>query len=138
MEINLKANIPGVKSFTWYEALYHPQWNVCVIPSIEIEANILHFAPKAQRVRDFLGMPMLVTSWLRAPKYNRLIGGAEESWHMTGGAMDFRCPLVSADELRDTLYPKLEEFGLRMEDLPGSNWVHIDDKEPGRARFFRP
>ena len=138
IQIDLDAVIPGCKNFTWREALYLPQWNICAVPTPEVEANILHFAPKAQQVRNALGLPMIVTSWWRPPKYNRLIGGADESWHMTGGALDFRCPLTSADDLRKQLLPKLDELGLRMEDLPGANWVHIDDKEPGKNRFFKP
>jgi hypothetical protein len=81
---------------------------------------------------------MLVTSWWRPPKYNKLIGGADESWHMTGGGCDFRCPGITSDEIRHQLQPKLEELELRMEDLPGASWVHIDDKEPGNKRFFKP
>lgn len=132
--------IPGCKNFVWSEALYLPSWNIHVIPPDDILVNIENFAPKVQRVRDLLGIPMLVTSWYRPDKYNEAIGGAKRSWHMTGGALDFRCPKLSADDIRGKLKPYLEEWGLRMENLPNSNWVHIDDKDPGAEgnRFFRP
>lgn len=136
----LNETIPGCRNFKWGEALYLPTWNVHVLPNKAVLEIIKNFAPKVQCVRNLLGLPMLVTSWYRPDRYNRIIGGADQSWHVTGGALDFRCPSVSADELRVKLKPYLEEYELRMENLPGSNWVHIDDKDPGDTgnRFFRP
>ena len=134
----LLEELPGCKNFKWGEALYCPQWNIYAVPTDDVIRRIEKFAAKVQAVRDFLAVPMLVTSWWRPPKYNRLIGGAEFSEHMEGGALDFRCPGLSGDELRHKLQPELERLGLRMEDLPGASWVHIDDKEPGNKRFFRP
>jgi len=116
----LSEQIAGTKNFTWAEALYLPRWNIHVLPPEEIIKNIENMAEKAQKVRDVLATPMLITSWYRPPEYNGLIGGATKSWHMTGGGCDFRCPLMSADEIRGKLKPYLEEFGLRMENLPGS------------------
>ena len=81
---------------------------------------------------------MFITSWWRPKKYNDLIGGAKKSWHITGGACDFTCFGISADKIREILEPYLDDLDLRMEDLPGSNWVHLDDKETDGARFFRP
>ena len=137
-EIDLDQSLPGCKNFTWREALYCPRWNIHAVPTADVIRRITNFAPKVQIVRDFLGLPMLTESWWRPPKYNALIGGAQFSEHMDGGALDFKCPGMSGDQLRHMLQPKLEEFGLRMEDLPGASWVHIDDKEPGNKRFFKP
>jgi len=134
----LDEQLPGCKNFTWREALYCPQWNIYAVPTDEVIKRITTFAPRVQAVRDFLGLPMLVVNWWRPPRYNKLIGGADFSQHMDGGAIDFRCPGIDGDQLRIKLRPKLEELGLRMEDLPGASWVHIDDKEPGNKRFFMP
>lgn len=134
----LDTNIPGCTNFKWGEALYLPQWEIHAYPPDEIIDNILAFAPKAQKVRNFLDEPMVATSWWRPKLYNKEIKGSKKSWHMTGGALDFRGTKSTPDEIREKLEPKLEEFGLRMEKLPGASWVHIDDKEPGNARYFIP
>lgn len=135
----LDKTIPGCKNFKWSEALYLNQWNIHVVPTLDDLYNIEAIAKKAQLIRDFLDRPMMITSWYRPQHYNTLIGGAPSSWHRTGGAIDFRCFNFSADAVRETLEPKLEEFGLRMENLPGSNWVHIDNKDPKNGnRFFIP
>ena len=130
--------IPKAPNFTWAESLYLPSFNIHAIPDEEVIHNIKKFAPKVQKVRKILKKPMLITSWWRPDKYNKLIGGSAASWHITGGACDFRCPGLSADEIREILRPKLSKLGLRMENLPGSNWVHIDDKKTRGSRFFRP
>lgn len=109
-----------------------------VLPPTDVYKKIINFAPKVQLVRDFLDIPMNVNSWYRPPEYNLAIGGASLSWHKKGGAIDFSCPRMSADSIRDILVPKLDDFGLRMEDLPGASWVHLDDKEPANKRFFKP
>jgi len=134
----LNELLPDCKNFTWEEVLYLPRYNIHAVPTKEVITRVTKFAPKVQEVRNILGVPMLVTSWWRPPAYNKLIGGADESWHMEGGALDFRCPGITSDEIRHQLQPKLEDLGLRMEDLPGASWVHIDDKEPGNKRFFKP
>ena len=86
-----------------------------------------------------MGKPMSVTSCLRPELYNAFVKGSERSYHMQGRAIDFEIRDVPADEIRELLKPKLDEFGLRMEDLPGSSWVHLDDGEPGPSgRFFKP
>lgn len=136
--IILEDHIPKAPKFSWKEALYLPSFNIHAIPPNEVIDNIRNFAPKVQKIRCLLDTPMLITSWWRPKKYNVLIGGSEKSWHTTGGACDFRCPGVSADEIREILKPYLTKFGLRMEDLPGSNWVHIDNRPTKGKRFFRP
>jgi len=130
--------IPQAPNFTWAETLYLPSMNIHAIPDPEVIKNIKKFASKVQRVRKILDRPMLITSWWRPPKYNTYIRGAAQSWHTTGGACDFRCPGIEADEIRRLLKPHLSKLGLRMEDLPGSNWVHIDNKPTRGKRFFKP
>ena len=134
----LGERIPGAPNFKWQEALYLPQWNIHVYPTEEQTDNILALAHVLQKIRVIVNAPMMVQSWVRPPKYNVLIGGAEFSWHMTGGACDFRCPGISGDELREIIKPHLETLNIRMEDLPGASWVHVDNKETNGARFFKP
>lgn len=43
----------------------------------------------AQKVRDYFGVPVTVSSGLRCPAHNRAVGGVSNSRHLTGKAVDF-------------------------------------------------
>lgn len=134
----LHQPILDAENFTYGEALYLNRWNIYAIPNRQVLAEIEKLAIKLQKIRGILKKPMLITSWWRPEEYNKLIGGASQSWHITGGAADFRCPNISADRVREILVPVLDDFDIRMENLPGSNWVHVDTKDPVRNRYFLP
>lgn len=139
------------KYFTVHEALYLPSWKVLHIPSAEEKTNIVIHAKNMDKVRDFLEAPMVVHVWIRpilnnptssyhGQNYNAFVKGAANSCHKIGLATDYHAIGMSCDEVRAKLDPKLEEFQMRMEKLPGSTWVHNDSKEllPGGNRFFIP
>jgi uncharacterized protein YcbK (DUF882 family) len=71
--------------FSWQEARCRCG---CEIPE-ELYPNIVQMAQAAERVRAEVGGPMFVTSWYRCPEYNAKVGGAPNSLHMKGLAMDF-------------------------------------------------
>jgi hypothetical protein len=138
--------------FTVKDALYLPSWQIMHIPSEAEQAKILVTAQFMEVVREFLGRPINVHVWTRpvcvnAPgtsysgrNYNALVGGAANSAHIYGDAVDWNPSSMVCDEARHLLQPKLVEFGLRMENKPGSNWVHLDNRPvlPGHNRFFIP
>lgn len=136
---NLELPIPGTRNFIWREALWLPRWGIAALPSqVQVE-NIVDVASRLQRARTFLGnMPIRVTSWLRPTIYNAMIGGAEGSAHLDGAGVDFLVVGLASSEVRRALRPKLDEFGLRMENLETPH-VHVDTKVPGvSGRFFIP
>lgn len=146
---NPKAKIS--KHFTVHEALWLPSWSVYHAPSELEKASILQLASAMDRVRDFIGSPIRVHVWIRpsslnspghpmhGQNYNAFVKGAPGSAHRYGKGIDWSSPGVSCDDLRAKLLPKLEEFKLCMEDLPGSNWVHNDTFLPRKTgRFFKP
>lgn len=138
------------KYFTVKEALYLPSWQVMHIPSESEKANILKMAAKMDRVRELMNnFPISVHVWIRPvlnqpghPKhgqdYNTFIKGAKNSAHKTGEAVDWSIKGEDCDKLRIALLIKLEELELRMEDLPGSNWIHLDCRPVVGKRFFKP
>lgn len=86
------ASIDGLyitEHFTWSEAL----GNLKVSESKEVThamlKNVFRMAQYMERVRTYFGQPLVITSWLRPPSYNKRVGGAPKSWHMTGLAVDF-------------------------------------------------
>jgi Peptidase M15 len=140
------------KYFTVEEALFLPSFKCLHTPSLSEQDNIANLAITMDKVREYLGKPIKVHVWIRptavncpssthnGEDYNARIGGAKHSAHISGRAVDWSVPGKSCDEVRNKLISKLQELGLRMEDLPGSSWVHLDTAPPGPSghRFFVP
>lgn len=131
------------KYFKWREALLLREWGIVAIPEDkEIYDNIMLVAEALGEIREILGVPVHIRSWWRPLKYNEMIGGASKSSHILGLAVDFVCVNINCDIIRATLLPHLKRLNIRMENLPGSSWVHIDkncdENTPDERRFFKP
>ena len=141
--------------FTVHEALYLPSWDIYHTPSQAECAAILDLLVTCEKARTLLGdKPWNVHCIIRPNKvncptsvrhgqdYNAFIGStAKHSPHIMGMAIDFDEIGVRCDETRSLLLPHLEQLGMRMEQGPGSNWVHLDRYSPnvsGGVRFFKP
>lgn len=153
MKINWSdPKCPISTHFTVGEATRLPSSNCYHIPSPEEQVNILRMAEVLEKIRTIVGKPLKVHVWIRPNKvncptstfngedYNAKIGGAKKSAHITGEAVDWGVMGTSCDAVRTILISKLQDLGARMEDLPGSTWVHIDIRKPGPSghRFFVP
>ena len=87
--------------------------------------NIRTHAHKIENVLKIIGNEVDWTSWYRPYWYNKLIGGAERSSHIYGNGCDGVHRKMSSNKVREKLYPKLEELGLRME-LDDTYHFHLD------------
>jgi len=138
-EICLTDHVPGCKNFYWHEVLYCTQWECHVFPTGRQYENLIKVSLVLQEIRNRLNRPIRVTSGLRAKKYNELIHGAKASMHIWGKALDFQVKDIDADQVRNLVFPWLDELKIRMENLNGSSWVHIDIREPTQGRrYFLP
>jgi len=137
------------KHFTVKEALWLPSWKVMHIPNEEEKQNILKQASKMDLIRDFLGVPIRVHCWIRpvlnspaseyhGRDYNAFVHGAKNSAHKVGLATDYDAEGLNCDDVRAKLEPKLEEWQIRMEKMPGGNWVHNDCAPVIVYRYFNP
>ncbi len=123
------------KYFTWAESLYLKELNAYAYPTIPQAAEIEKLAMKLDVIREFFGQPIIITSWLRPEKYNRLIGGATFSQHRNGMAVDFSVNGLSAEYVRQELKKRPDLIqGLSFET--GITWVHIQND--GRSIWFPP
>lgn len=52
-----------------------------------------------ERIREILGLPLIINSGYRCPVHNKRVGGVPNSYHTQGLAADIRCPSMTADEL---------------------------------------
>ena len=61
-------------------------------PPPDVLAELRHTASRMERVRALLGSKAIsVSSGYRCPRLNRLVGGARNSAHLSGHAVDFNC-----------------------------------------------
>lgn len=136
----LNSNVNGNKNFKWREALYLESMDMYALPEEDIANNIMATADKMQAIRNILGAPIHVTSWYRPQKYNEYIGSkSKKSYHIQGLACDFHVSGMLPDAVRELLLDFLVGLDIRMENLPGANWVHIDLGIPNnKRRFFKP
>lgn len=130
--------------FTVKEALWLPQWHRLANESDgltdEIKENLITLCQKLDIMRNFFDKPINIHVMFRPPEYNKLIGGAKNSSHCLGKAVDFDIIGLDCDTVRKMIMDanKLEEWKMRMEDLPGSPWIHLDITPIIAHRFFKP
>ena len=93
----------------------------------ELLANVELLAKNLQVLRDYIGMPIRIISGYRSPKYNRRIGGARKSQHMSAKAADIKVSGMSPDEVRDAILHLIGE-GKMMQGGVGrySSFTHYD------------
>jgi uncharacterized protein YcbK (DUF882 family) len=66
---------------------------------------IIRIAALAQQARDRIGRPFLITSWYRPAEINRRVGGASQSRHIVGDAIDFYCVGLTGNQVYWALDP---------------------------------
>lgn len=86
---------------------------------------------KLQELRDILGAPVYVTSGVRCEKYNKEIGGYENSPHIRGKAADIKAKGYSPASL--ALKAKFIRY-IRIGIYP--NHLHIDICPPNPSKFW--
>ncbi|MDB9494213.1 D-Ala-D-Ala carboxypeptidase family metallohydrolase [Spirulina major CS-329] len=100
--IELTLSIVPNGNFTWTEAT---QGGTRMPTSQTTVDAIVRIAELAQRARDRVNRPFLITSWYRPPHINRAVGGVSNSRHIVGDAIDFVCEGLSGNQLYWLLDP---------------------------------
>lgn len=113
------------KHFTAQEAFGNNINNV----SDEIYENAKYTAKRMEKIRSFLGQPLNVVSWYRTPSQNKESGGAQNSAHMKGLAVDFRLSNTADQRL---IFNKLIKSNLSYDVIifyRNHNMIHIGFKK---------
>jgi hypothetical protein len=121
--VHLSDSIIPDGSFTWAEATK----NGTRIPADKnVVDGIIRVAKAMQEVRSYLGdRPIRVNSWYRDPSTNRRVGGARDSRHMRGDAVDFVVEGMRPSEVHARLDPW---WGSRGGLASSSSFTHIDTR----------
>lgn len=77
----------------------------------------------ADKVRDYFGNPMTISSGVRCTARNAAVGGVSNSRHLSGKAMDFSVRGFSASSVLAYVQHLSE---IRYAYAIDSNWVHMD------------
>jgi zinc D-Ala-D-Ala carboxypeptidase len=94
------------------------------VPSHLIE-NVRRVAEMLQRVRDFLGAPIIITSGYRHPELNRAVNGNIDSHHLSGQAADWICPEFGEPlEVALAIEPFMSMWGMRQLIHEHGEWLH--------------
>lgn len=110
---------PESKWFCWREVFQHGS-ELRYPPNFSVFGHAVVLAHRLVHYRERAGVPFRVTSWYRDTEANRRAGGAPNSWHLTGGAMDFVPESKFAEVARDL--DKNWEGGLGIY----SGYIHVD------------
>lgn len=94
-------------------------------PPPEVVDHLVYVAAKMESVRTLLGSKVIVvSSGYRSPEVNKAVGGAADSAHMSGYAVDFICPEFG---MPIAVCQEIAESALQFDQLimELGRWVHI-------------
>ena len=89
----------------------------------ELMPNIQLTAVKLELARRALGHPIIITSGYRCPALNARVGGAANSAHTQGLAVDFRSPFGTPKQICQRLIDAGVQFDKLIQEH--NQWVHI-------------
>lgn len=97
----------------------------CSCSTILIDDKLVEYL---QKIRDYFGKPLDITSAYRCPSYNRSVNGTTSSYHAKGMAADFKIDGVAPSKIAKYA----ESIGILGIGLY-SDFVHIDTRT---SKFF--
>lgn len=98
--------------------------NMPDINSLDNMLNLIVFC--LQPIREKINKPIIITSGYRNQQVNKLVGGANNSHHTTGKAVDFIVNGMTPAQIVDLIRKSGIKFTQLIEEhSKTSNWVHI-------------
>lgn len=104
-------------------------------PPIDVLPALIMTAIGLERIRAFLGnYPVKIHSWYRSERLNRAVGGAKDSQHLLGCAVDFSVPKFGGPKnVANMLDIMKRDFKIDQLILEPS-WVHCSFAEKPRGQ----
>jgi hypothetical protein len=102
-------------------------------PPPEVVERLRTTAQGLERIRTLLGHPIHVNSGYRSPELNRAVGGATNSQHCLGLAVDFICPgFGSPLAVARFLSGRVINLGIDQLIHEFDSWVHVSFSDSPR------
>lgn len=81
----------------------------------------------AERVREIIGKPLIITSGYRCPELNKAVGGAFTSQHVFGEAIDIVVKGMSTKDVFNRIVTSDLKYNqiIIERNKSGSQWVHV-------------
>ena len=107
----------------------------------KLQANLLGLAVGVlQPIRERWGAPIVVLSGYRTPAWNKRVGGAKASTHMTAEGADIRC----TDPADLPAFTRVVEDMIAADALAAlgglgkyKGWLHVDTKKKPNGKLRR-
>lgn len=98
----------------------------CATPP-EVLTNLVTLAFMLQRIRDFYGRPIRITSGYRCASHNMAVGGVSRSYHMLGMAADFNVDGIAPRVLAASVLGCMQDATILAGGLKAyTSFVHYD------------
>lgn len=104
-------------------------------PQAWVASRAVPLCEAAEFIREQCGFPLVVNSGFRTESYNRSIGGARNSQHVQGRALDLHPQRGSLKVLREAAQ-RARELGLITGIGFYSDFVHIDTREGPNVTWY--
>jgi hypothetical protein len=123
---------PSASNFTWAELT---KGGARIPVDATVTQRIVKLSKYMDEVRTFFGnRPIRITSGYRDPGSNRAVGGARDSRHMYGDAVDFWIEDIDVVDIFYRLKSYHNKGGLAV----GNGFVHVDLRPGAPARWAYP
>jgi len=103
--------------------------NIANIPSVEELASMVTVANECfEKIRSWYGKPIRINSFFRCAELNKLVGGARNSQHVKGEAIDIDAGSLSENRKIFDWCKKNLVFDQLIWEY-GGEWIHISFKK---------
>lgn len=101
----------------------------------KVKIQVVKLACNLQRLRDYLGAPIIINSGYRSESHNKAVGGVSNSQHRLGKASDIRTNKHTPKQVYDAIEYLISKGEMLQGGLGLYNtFVHYDIRK-GKARW---
>lgn len=112
------------------EEFYSKDKSGAVRPPIKYWRNIQNIMRDLEIIRQHCGnAPIYINSAYRTEAHNKAVKGEKNSYHLTGSAVDIRCPSISVDSFHRIILTLMNNGKIKKGGLGKYNsFVHYDQR----------